>query len=121
MIRTYGLSHVSLTVRDAERAFAFYHAVFGLEAVQRSEGVIQAQTPGKQDVIVFDQTRPLPEARGGIDHFGFQLVDPKDIDAVVEAVVAAGGTVLRRGEHEPGFPYAYVLDPDGHEIEIWYE
>jgi len=28
---------------------------------------------------------------------------------------------VRRGEFRPGLPYAYVLDPDGYEIEIWYE
>jgi len=27
----------------------------------------------------------------------------------------------RQGEFSPGFPFAYVADPDGYEIEIWYE
>jgi hypothetical protein len=29
--------------------------------------------------------------------------------------------VLRRGEFAPGLPFAYVHDPDGYEIEIWFE
>jgi hypothetical protein len=33
----------------------------------------------------------------------------------------AGGKILRRGEFAPGFPFVYVEDPDGYEIEIWYE
>jgi len=33
----------------------------------------------------------------------------------------AGGRILRRGESSPGLPYAYVADPDGYEIEIWFE
>jgi catechol 2,3-dioxygenase-like lactoylglutathione lyase family enzyme len=32
-----------------------------------------------------------------------------------------GGTLLRRGQFAPGFPFAYVADPDGYEIEIWFE
>jgi hypothetical protein len=28
---------------------------------------------------------------------------------------------LRRGDFGPGLPYVFVQDPDGHEIEIWYE
>ena len=36
-------------------------------------------------------------------------------------MLAAGGTLDRRGEFSPGFPYAYVHDPDGYEIEIWFE
>jgi hypothetical protein len=36
-------------------------------------------------------------------------------------VERAGGRLLRRGEFAPGLPYAYVADPDGYEIEIWFE
>ena len=58
---------------------------------------------------------------GGIRHFGFRLVDAKDIDKAVKDAVAGGGKLLSRGEHSPGFPFAYVADPDGYEVEIWYE
>ncbi|HLY54279.1 MAG TPA: hypothetical protein VKS60_01905 [Stellaceae bacterium] len=40
---------------------------------------------------------------------------------VALAVLDAGGTLLRRSEFALGYPYAFVHDPDGHEIEIWYE
>ena len=39
----------------------------------------------------------------------------------VAAVRKAGGKILRRGPFSPGFPFAFVRDPDGFEIEIWYE
>ena len=39
----------------------------------------------------------------------------------VAEVERAGGKILRRGEFGPGFPYVYVADPDGYQIEIWYE
>ncbi len=57
----------------------------------------------------------------GITHFEFRVTDPSDIDTVVREVEQAGGKVIRRGEFSPGFPYAYVSDPDGYVIEIWYE
>jgi len=44
-----------------------------------------------------------------------------DIDEAVEAATRAGARILRRGEFSPGFPFLYILDPDGYEIEIWYE
>ena len=44
-----------------------------------------------------------------------------DIDAAVEEVKRAGGKLVKRGEFAPGCPFAYVHDPDGYEIEIWYE
>ena len=63
MIRTRGLTHLALSVRDAERAFAFYQHVFGAVAVYRERGFIQAQTPGAWDVLVFEESRRPAEAR----------------------------------------------------------
>jgi hypothetical protein len=36
-------------------------------------------------------------------------------------VESAGGVLTSRGEFAPGLPYAFVRDPDGYEIEIWFE
>jgi catechol 2,3-dioxygenase-like lactoylglutathione lyase family enzyme len=121
VIRTSGLSHISLAVRDAERSRAFYARVFGAVEVYREPGRIDVQTPGRRDVIVFNQNAAKPGEMGGIAHFGFHLVDPRDIDEAVRAVESAGGTFVSRGEFSPGVPYAFVRDPDGYEIEIWYE
>ena len=121
MIRTYGLTHLALAVRDIERSLYFYQQVFGVEAYFREEGRVHVKTPGCHDVITFDQNANAPGSGGGVIHFGFRLVAPSDIDEAIKEVERAGGKVLRRGEFSPGFPYAYVADPDGYEVEIWYE
>jgi catechol 2,3-dioxygenase-like lactoylglutathione lyase family enzyme len=121
MIRTYGLTHISMMVRDAECAYQFYRAVFGVEEYWREPGQIQAKTPGAHDVLVFNEGAKSAGKSGGIDHIGFRLVDPADIDVAVEAVERAGGRVLSRGDFEKGEPYAFVTDPDGYKVEIWYE
>jgi catechol 2,3-dioxygenase-like lactoylglutathione lyase family enzyme len=121
MIRTFGLTHINLAVADAERSFAFYSKVFGVEAIFREPGIVQAQTPGCKDVIVFDQNAKHAGESAGISHFGFRLTTPADIDDAVVAIESAGGAIRRRGEFSPGFPYAYISDPDGYEVEIWFE
>ena len=121
MVKTYGLTHIGLTVRDPERSLQFYRDVFGVKEYYRDDTSIQVLGPGEHDVIAFDRGRRNVGKRGGIDHFGFRLTDPNDIDAAVAEVERAGGKLLRRGEFSPGHPYAYVEDPDGYEIEIWYE
>jgi catechol 2,3-dioxygenase-like lactoylglutathione lyase family enzyme len=122
MIKTYGLTHLALTVRDVERSFRFYQQVFGAVEVYRGEGFIQAQTPGSRDVLVFEEKKSAQAGKsGGIAHFGFRLTDPADIDAAVREVGRAGGKILSHGEFVPGEPYLFATDPDGYEIEIWYE
>jgi catechol 2,3-dioxygenase-like lactoylglutathione lyase family enzyme len=121
MVRTHGLTHINLAVADPDRSLAFYRAVFGVTEYYRDDGQIQVQGPGPWDVLAFERSPRHAGRTGGIDHFGFRLVEAGDIDAAVAAVLAAGGRLLRRGEFSPGFPYAYVADPDGYEIEIWYE
>lgn len=121
MIKTHGLSHVALSVADPERSLTFYRSVFGVREYFRDESTIQVLGPGRYDVIAFERRGSGAGAPGGIIHFGFRLTRPEDIDAAVAAVEAAGGTVMARGEFAPGLPYAFVRDPDGYEIELWFE
>jgi catechol 2,3-dioxygenase-like lactoylglutathione lyase family enzyme len=122
MIKTYGLTHIALAVRDVERAFRFYQQVFGAVEVYRGEDFLQAQTPGSRDVLVFEKKKPTQTGKsGGIAHFGFRLTDPADIESAILEVKRAGGKILSHGEFVPGEPYLFATDPDGYEFEIWYE
>ena len=121
MIRTHDLTHISLAVRDPDVSLAFYEALFGVEEYYRDDTNIQAKGNGTHDIFAFELDPENAGRAGGIRHFGFRLFDPKDIDAAVDVALAAGGTLKERGEFAPGYPYAYVFDPDGYEIEIWFE
>ena len=122
MIKTYGLTHVAVAVQSIDRAARFYADVFGAVEVYRGDGFVQLQTPGTRDVLVFEERDPAKVGTsGGIAHFGFRLQDPADIDAAARAVTGAGGIVKEQGEFCPGEPYVFATDPDGYEIEIWFE
>jgi catechol 2,3-dioxygenase-like lactoylglutathione lyase family enzyme len=121
MVQTYGLTHLNLAVRDLGRALRFYEQVFGLREYGRGDGLVHTQASGRHDILSFAENPATAGLSGGIAHFGFRLVKPDDIDRAVAEVERAGGRLLRRGEFAPGFPYAYVADPDGYEIEIWFE
>jgi catechol 2,3-dioxygenase-like lactoylglutathione lyase family enzyme len=120
-IKTHGLSHVALSVSDPDRSLAFFQSVFGVREYFRSETTIQVLGPGPFDVLAFEKRPTDAGVPGGIIHFGFRLTRPEDIDAAVAAVESAGGAVTSRGEFAPGLPYAFVRDPDGYEIEMWFE
>ena len=38
--------------------------------------------------------------------------------AAIDEIEAAGGRLVKRGQHAPGVPFAYVKDPDGYTIEL---
>jgi catechol 2,3-dioxygenase-like lactoylglutathione lyase family enzyme len=121
MVKTYGLTHIALAVKDPQRSLNFYEAVLGVVCVWRSDDFIQAQTPGSRDVLVFERDPKKAGKSGGVAHFGFRLTKSSDVDAAVKAVREAGGTVTDHGEFVPGEPYLFARDPDGYEFEIWYE
>jgi catechol 2,3-dioxygenase-like lactoylglutathione lyase family enzyme len=98
MFKTHGLTHISLSVHDPERSLRFYRDVFGVREYYRDDDQIQVKGPDKWDVLVFERRKGAGK-RGGIDHFGFRLTRPEDIDSAVAAVRKAGGF----------------------EIEIWFE
>ena len=122
MIRTHGLTHIHLVVRDLERSLRFYKGVFGMEERFRDgPNMVFLNTPGSQDLITINEDPAearLAGVHGGVAHFGFRLAKSADLDAAIREVEAAGGKLIRRGEHGPGITFAYIEDPDGYVIEL---
>ena len=118
MIRTRGLTHIALPVADLDRSIAFYVALVGARVLLHDERVAEIGTPGAHDVITLerkDEPSPL------VTHIGFRLVEPIPTEELAAAVEGAGGAVVETGEFRPGMPYVFALDPDGHQVEIWFE
>jgi catechol 2,3-dioxygenase-like lactoylglutathione lyase family enzyme len=120
MIRTRGLSHVSLHVGgpdDVERAVRFYGDVFGFEVVARSPDGALLQVPGGGSSIVVERAghdgRPVE-----VTHFGLVLSDPQELDAAIRLALAHGGTLIARTDHALGGSTAVLTDPAGHHLTL---
>ena len=121
MIKTRGLTHIHLIVKDLQRSLDFYKSVFGMEErFWAGDGLVFLNTPGSNDMIALHQSdgKQTAGSSGGILHFGFQLENKTDLERAISEVLAAGGALKKRGEFTPGIPFAYVSDPDGYEIEL---
>ena len=119
--KTYGLSHIAIAVTNLDRTLAFYKKVFDVEVMYHKETFLQVTTPGSSDIIVFEKKNADYGRTGGITHFGFRLRNAEDIDEMAERISEAGGTIIDKGEFVPGEPYIFFKDPDGYEVEIFYE
>ena len=122
MIGTQGLTHIHLMVRNLDRSLTFYKRVFGLEErFREGRHMVFLNKPGSQDLITLNedpQEGEVAGVNGGVNHFGFRLTDSSGLDGAITEVEAAGGTLIKRGEHAPGVPFAYIRDPDGYVIEL---
>lgn len=119
---TYGLTHIAVLVKDIERTLLFYQAVFDMDVMYHEKDMIQLTTPGCHDILVFQQgADDLTSKSGGIIHFGFRLRDPKEIISIEEKLRKLGAVIKEKGEFMPGSPYIFFYDPDGYEVEVWYE
>jgi catechol 2,3-dioxygenase len=122
MVKTQGLTHIHLVVRDLGRSLRFYREVFGMEERFRDgPHMVFLNTPGSNDLITLNQDPgevDLAGSKGGIAHFGFRLANSSDLGPAVAEVERAGGKLLSRGKHASGAPFAYVADPDGYIIEL---
>jgi lactoylglutathione lyase len=117
---TYGLTHIAIRVRDLDRTRKFYQHVFGMEVMYDESDFIQLTTPGTHDILVFEKGAPNSNT-GGIVHFGFRLRKASDIENVLAKLKEVDATILSSGEFVPGSPYVFFLDPDGYEVEVWFE
>jgi catechol 2,3-dioxygenase-like lactoylglutathione lyase family enzyme len=113
MIKTLGLTHIALPVKDVKRSSAFYKKVFGAKEMYHDREFIQVQTPGSKDIIVFIKKN---RSRGKIIpgfHFGFRLPKPSGIRNIIQVIKKAGGKIKETGELFPvshTFSFMILMD-----------
>jgi catechol 2,3-dioxygenase-like lactoylglutathione lyase family enzyme len=122
-VETLGIRHIHLLVGDHDRSVAFYREVFGMKVAFRDGNILFLSSPNRRDdlalhLAVTDDEKARVGVHGGYEHFGITVKDRTALDECIALVIAAGGTLVDKGEHAPGVPYAYVTDPDGYVIEI---
>jgi catechol 2,3-dioxygenase-like lactoylglutathione lyase family enzyme len=119
-IRTAGF-HLAILVRSLDRSRAFYERLFGMTATFESPDIVILSTPGRHEQLALQLdpatvVDPILWNQRAV-HFGF-LVAEEAVDAAAQAVAAAGGRVLARGERRTG-PYLFLRDPDGYTVELY--
>lgn len=112
------LDHVTLKVSDYPRAEAFYDAALAPLGLKRLFG-------DGQTYAGYGDSRPFfwigADGRRGYAHVAFAVGERAAVDAFHAAALAAGGrdngAPGLRAHYHPTYYGAFVLDPDGQNIE----
>jgi len=114
------IDHFTLKVTDASKSKAFYAAALkplGYAVVMESGGYCGLGAGGKPD---FWLTQDADNVRSM--HFAFHTKDRKAVDGFYAAALSAGardnGPPGVRKDYHPTYYAAFVLDPDGHNVEV---
>jgi catechol 2,3-dioxygenase-like lactoylglutathione lyase family enzyme len=113
------IDHVQLVVRDLAASRRFYEAVLGTLGIPLGGST--------DDYFWYDELFVSSAASGaaqgtltGRHHLAFQAGSQALVDAFHRAGLAAGGRdngAPGRREYHPGYYAAFLLDPDGNNIE----
>ncbi|WP_118185683.1 VOC family protein [Paraburkholderia phosphatilytica] len=120
------IDHTGVAVSDYSRSLAFYTAALGAIGIVKLMEIPASVTghadtagfgpPGKPEFWISEGTPNRPPV-----HIAFRVDSRAAVDAFYQAAIAAGGRDNGapgiRAHYHPDYYGAFVLDPDGHNIE----
>ena len=124
------IDHSGICVSDYAKSKSFYLqalAPLGYQLLMELPASVTGHTdvagfgePPKPDFWISAATTDKPAHREPI-HFAFRAASRADVDAFYRAALSAGGRDNGnpgiRAHYHPNYYGAFVLDPDGHNIE----
>ncbi|HEY6431033.1 MAG TPA: VOC family protein [Acetobacteraceae bacterium] len=115
------IDHIGLVVRDLRKSKAFYVAALaplGIRIVKEMEGVVGFNEEGARGGFWIGVHGQPP---AGVVHVAFAARERAQVRAFHQAALAAGardnGAPGLRPQYDANYYGAFVLDPDGHNIE----
>jgi uncharacterized protein len=108
------IDYIEIAVTDLDAAKAFYAAAFGWSLVDYGPDYAGIQGDGKE----VGGLRRDSEVRAGGP---LVILYSEDLERSVEAVTAAGGTIVKPIYAFPGGRRFHFADPAGNELAVWSE
>jgi catechol 2,3-dioxygenase-like lactoylglutathione lyase family enzyme len=120
-VDTPGFNHVALACRDLERSLSFYGKHLNMEVVHErtdEHARVAWVSDLAQDFVLVLVEGPEPSTpMGDFAHFGVSVGSRADVDAIAAGADADGWLV--NGPRQSGELYwAFLRDPDGHQVEV---
>ncbi len=115
------IDHIGLRVASIDASARFYLAALAPLGysirIQSDDGVGLGNT-AKPDLWLYPGEAPST----GAIHLALAATDQREVDEFFDAAIAAGAVGAAeprlRPEYHPGYYGAFVLDPDGYNLEV---
>jgi len=107
----HAIDYIELTVTDMDAAKAFYTSAFGWSLTDYGPEYsgIQGGGGSEQGGLRLDSAGVAPLA----------ILYSEDLEATLDAVGSAGGTIVKPIEPFPGGRRFHFCDPAGNELAVW--
>jgi catechol 2,3-dioxygenase len=115
---TLRLGPVDLTVRDLDRAVAWYQQALGLRVHRQDTGVAELGDGDATTVIVHEDPQALPAGRhAGLYHYALLYPSREELARAVVRIAATRTAIEGASDHET-HEAIYLPDADGNGIEL---
>lgn len=119
----YGMRHVALFVRDLAACERFYVDLVGMQVEWRPDERNVYLTSGTDNLALHqadaDAGQARDEATQRLDHIGFFVAAPEDVDAWFDWLTSHGVRMRTQPRtHRDGARSFYCYDPDGTQVQV---
>jgi len=125
-MKTQGMRHIALNVKDAQTSKAFYCKVLKMQVEWEPDPKsvyltsLDENGPGLDNIALHESDAPLHKA-GFLNHIGFFVPTLDDVDEWYAHIKNHGAKILREIKtHRDGARSFYFEDPDGIVIQLLY-
>jgi catechol 2,3-dioxygenase-like lactoylglutathione lyase family enzyme len=111
------IDHIHLRAKNLEASKRFYRAALG--ALGKESAIEETEDHFSADELWIDKA----DGKTSVVHLAFRAKDQAQVKAFYETALAAGGKdngAPGDRKYHPGYYGAFVLDPDGNNIEAVY-
>ncbi len=126
MVKPKQLGHIVLRVRDLDKSEQFYSDILGLHVTNKRPGqmiFMSAVDNSSHELALVPVGPDAPgpeENRVGLFHFAWEMESFDDLKQLYARMKSNDVNAMRVGDHGISLG-VYFTDPDGNEIEAYYE
>ena len=121
MIKTFGVLHFTIPVKDLDRSEKFYKEILGMQRVRRNDHMVFMQAGDDNFVLTFSENKIDPNKEDKHDIHSAFRVTPEEYDRAKKFLGEKGIPIIKEEDRMKGTfqgRSAYFHDPDRNVIEI---